>query len=644
MGLVAKVRLSFLGLVVLTLLGGLIAYTAISKMEQSFQYLLAGPGEFQRHALELHVASLQERRFEKDFFLNAGREGKQQEYLKKFAAASKTADSLIAELAAHQDQLPDSVQKSVANWMEHIGEAHQSYNTGFLQLTQQALDEGETSPVKLNKLMEPLKDPIRELGELVDSVATVSTHIQAQVALQAIEAGSRTRQWTLTVTVIISLVAALVAWGIGGRLRRGVAGVQDPLRSLVLDWNLRKSVPVHSQDEMGQMASDLNLLIAKLRELIARVQDESAHVQETASHQVRLSDSIGEESRSMLAHAIAASGNVVSARQKSEAVLQAARQVDSNGRDVHSASQHISTQLEKMAAAVQQMTAQLSSVSSAGEAMNLGMGTVASAIEEMSASLSEVAHNSAQASRIAGIARDQVTAATHSITVLGDSAHQIGRVVEIIQGIAAQTNLLALNATIEAASAGEAGKGFAVVAGEVKALAKQTAQATEEIRSQVQAIQGSTGESVASIGKIAQVVEDVNNLSASIAAAVEEQTATTNEISRNVVEVARSVRQVGENVGQIAIGANEVNKGVQLSVGAAAEVTENIAHLAKAVGIITDNASQAYEEIAGVGVQMDSVQNSCGLVADASKSNQSTAKDLGGRSQNLQQLVGVFKT
>ncbi|MBL4877188.1 MAG: methyl-accepting chemotaxis protein, partial [Cohaesibacteraceae bacterium] len=131
---------------------------------------------------------------------------------------------------------------------------------------------------------------------------------------------------------------------------------------------------------------------------------------------------------------------------------------------------------------------------------------------------------------------------------LSDAAQKIGDVISLIQGIAEQTNLLALNATIEAARAGDQGRGFAVVAAEVKELATQTSNATEEIRSQVQTIQESTTEAVDAIQGIAETMQKVDEYTNSIAAAVDQQGHATNEISRNVADAAVSVREVSDNM------------------------------------------------------------------------------------------------
>ncbi len=196
-------------------------------------------------------------------------------------------------------------------------------------------------------------------------------------------------------------------------------------------------------------------------------------------------------------------------------------------------------------------------VASASEEASGNVQTVAVATEELTGSVGEIARQVQESSRIAGEAVTQAQKTDARITELSRAASRIGDVVKLITAIAEQTNLLALNATIEAARAGEAGKGFAVVAQEVKALAAQTAKATDEISSQIAGMQGATQDSVAAIKEIGGTIGRISQIASTIAAAVEEQGASTQEIARNVAQAARGTAQVATNITDVNRGASE---------------------------------------------------------------------------------------
>jgi methyl-accepting chemotaxis protein len=194
-------------------------------------------------------------------------------------------------------------------------------------------------------------------------------------------------------------------------------------------------------------------------------------------------------------------------------------------------------------------------VSGASTEASGNIRSVAAAIEEMSSSVGEIGRQVTQSSNIAQTAVEHARTTDARITALSEAAGRIGDVVKLITGIAEQTNLLALNATIEAARAGEAGRGFAVVAQEVKALAAQTAKATDEIGVQISGMQTATGESVEAIKQIGAVIVQISEVSSMIAAAVEEQGAATREIARNVQMAASGAAQVGNAIAEVHQGA-----------------------------------------------------------------------------------------
>jgi methyl-accepting chemotaxis protein len=183
--------------------------------------------------------------------------------------------------------------------------------------------------------------------------------------------------------------------------------------------------------------------------------------------------------------------------------------------------------------------------------------SVAKAAEQVTASVHEIGRQVQESSRIARDAVEQARVTDARINALSETASRIGDVVRLITAIAEQTNLLALNATIEAARAGEAGKGFAVVANEVKALAAQTAKATEEIAGQIGGMQNETGAAVDAIKAIGATISRIADISTGIAAAVEEQGVATDDIARNISEAAKGTAQVAGTIVEVNQGAGE---------------------------------------------------------------------------------------
>jgi methyl-accepting chemotaxis protein len=208
---------------------------------------------------------------------------------------------------------------------------------------------------------------------------------------------------------------------------------------------------------------------------------------------------------------------------------------------------------------------------------------VAAAAEELSASIGEISRQVARSSEIAAAASRNARSTNENVAALAETAGKIGAVVRLIQDIAAQTNLLALNATIEAARAGAAGKGFAVVAAEVKALADQTAKATEEIGQQIGAIQSQTGGAVSAIRDIAGTIEEINGIASGIAAAVEEQSAATAEIARNVQQAAGGTANVAARIGDVNAAVDATNTHVEHVAAAAASLRDQAGELSTQV-------------------------------------------------------------
>ncbi len=277
--------------------------------------------------------------------------------------------------------------------------------------------------------------------------------------------------------------------------------------------------------------------------------------------------------------------------------------------DASDSLQNMSAQVSNGSSKVSDMSA---SVSQAADTMSRNMTTVAAAVEETSSNVSimsesaneitgtikKITSDTENARSITENAVSQSEKASASVNELGKAASEIGKVTETITEISEQTNLLALNATIEAARAGEAGKGFAVVANEIKELAKQTADATGDIRSKIETIQSSTSLTVGEIKDIANIVHEVNEIVSGIASALEEQAYTTQEISTNVAQASEGIQEVTQNVAQSSIAASEV----------ADDITEVNTQTGDIKRISTDLATSA-SELSNLAQSLDGMVN-----------------------------------
>ena len=224
---------------------------------------------------------------------------------------------------------------------------------------------------------------------------------------------------------------------------------------------------------------------------------------------------------------------------------------------VSSSATELQSMAESMNATADRTNQQSTVVASASEQASANVQTVAAATEEMSATVGEISRQVEQSAQIAQRAVTEAENTNGTVQGLAEAAEKIGAVVELITGIAEQTNLLALNATIEAARAGDAGKGFAVVASEVKNLANQTAQATEEISQQIAGIQTATEDSVEAIGGISKIIHELDEIATAIASAVEEQSAATGEIANGSQQAAQGTNDVSSNIEGISRAAGE---------------------------------------------------------------------------------------
>lgn len=489
----------------------------------------------------LTVKMLMMRRHEKDFMLRGD---------EKYVGRIDDRRAEFADLLGGSG-LPEGDQKEISELLD-------TYQAAFKKYAAKA-QEIEAALVKINEIYE-------RIGPEWATVSEAAYHgkLAAGEALDSAEASSQTTY--LVVSTIAFVLAIGLGWLIGSSITRPVKSLTNTMRSLA-DGEIDVDVAyTDRKSEIGSMARAVEVFrtnAIRTRELEEKQQEQAAHAEtEKRAMMERLASQFD-----------ASVGAIV------QRVADTASSLEHSAQTMSRVSSNTNERAENAAHASSQTTENVS--------------VVASAAEEMTASISEINQQVIRASEASRSAAQDVAQTAGQMEALAGMADRIGEVVSMISEIAEQTNLLALNATIESARAGEAGKGFAVVASEVKALANETAKATESISELVTEIQGETKTAVGSIGKIGDVIRDLEHSSAAIASAMEEQGATTQSVAENVAQAANGTRDVSDSiqvVKEASEEASEATRQVQTSID---ELTQQSGLLREEVGRFLDQIRAA---------------------------------------------------
>lgn len=360
---------------------------------------------------------------------------------------------------------------------------------------------------------------------------------------------------TIGIVLLIGLGVTLVTLTILGR--QVVRPLLQIRRSLETGGAADgRDLPLDKEDEIGELARAVKSFQDQRSEL-DRLRDEQAEKEERAREEKKRSmESLADSFQEIV-------GNVV--------------------RDVASTAGNMHRTASEMHESARDTRERSLSVAGSAEQASASVDTVAKAAEDLSVSISRIVHQIQQSREMTDNAAGEAESVNAKVANLDEAARRIGEVVTLINDIAEQTNLLALNATIEAARAGEAGKGFAVVAGEVKSLANQTARATQDIDTQVRAIQDATEMAVNSIQGITDTIRNLNSIAAEISVAMDEQGMATGQIAESVQQVAAGTRDVSDTIGGVTRAARAAGEASSSMLDASAGLNSQSEKLDQAV-------------------------------------------------------------
>lgn len=436
-------------------------------------------------------------------------------------------DEIITKILEQQMHLQEEIEKSVADVDTVINKLNvdlpvklkEKGDDSTAKINAQASTIGESAKTAQASVQATLEDKKKAIAETFGKTIKTSKDTVAGIFSESL---AKTSALSSLIALSCGVIGLVLGIFMIGRILKPISVTGEILKDIAEgEGDLTRRIDLVSQDEIGEMSGWFNLFIEKIQAMMVSIGKDARKLYDSSS-------SMSEISKDMS----------VSANQTFERTNK-----------VKDGSSDVSTSMTM--------------VNTAMDDASRNVNIVAAAAEEMNSTIANIAGNTDQAGAITKDAVKIADSASKEVADLGQAARKIDRVIETITDISEQVNLLALNATIEAARAGEAGKGFAVVAGEIKELAKLTAEASNEIKDQISDIQASTEGTVLKIKDVTAIIKKVDDIVSAVSKAVKEQSAATGEIVSNVSQMHKGILDTQENVKKssriISVIANDIS-------------------------------------------------------------------------------------
>ncbi len=541
-----------------------------------------------------------------------------QEFLDDAALQIQSAAEVQASL---REIVPASRQELLD---QIVAESAQVAEWGTATMTSFAQSDMEAFAVNIAKWKE-------NDGQIISDIdaAIASSKLDTDNALKDMQDSKNLSLIIMIAICAVSLITAVsIALALSGSISRATNKIKQALQKMA-DGDLTQRVDIKSSDEIGEMAHSYNDMQTRLNELIAQLKENAIQLRD-ASEQLSTA---------------------------SQQTSQAVQQVSSSSQQMAKGAQEQSTNAQDTAKSINQLSEAINQLARGANEQSAGVQKAVASITDVANTISEVTVNANQAAEGAKQAADSAnTGAEHSrltlsgmeniknstaevagkIEELGTRSAEIGKIVAVIDDIAAQTNLLALNAAIEAARAGEQGRGFAVVSDEVRKLAERTASATKEIADLIGSVQNGVKEATLVMERGNKAVTEGYDLAVKAGQSLEEILKTANDVNTQIDQISSRTRQVNDSTTELVKVIDSVGSITEENLAATEQMTESANQVSKSVetvaGIAEEN-SAATEEVSASSEEMSAQ-------AEEIVASSQTLKEM---AVNLEKYVTMFK-